>query len=179
TALITGPAPGIGQAQAIAFLESGANVIAYDIDKDRLNKLWVKYPHHFYYVVGSVSDRKSINKAVKDTISQHKKIDISVNTAGVLDDFKKTLDTDEDLWDKVMNTNIKGTYLVTNCILPYMLEQNHGVIINMASIAGFIGGGGGAAYTSSKHAIIGYTKQLDLDYTPLGIRANAIAPGAI
>jgi len=179
TVFITGAASGIGQAQAIAFLESGANVIGYDIDKDGLNNLLVKYPHHFYYVVGSVSDPKSINKAIKDTISQYKKIDILLNTAGVLDDFKNTLDTDEALWDKVMNTNIKGTYLVTNCVLPYMLEQNHGVIINMASIAGFIGGGGGAAYTASKHAIIGYTKQLDLDYARLGIRANAIAPGAI
>src|SRR5699024_7984058 len=114
TVFITGAASGIGQAQAIAFLESGANVIGYDIDKD---------PHHFYYVVGSVSDPKSINKAIKDTISQYKKIDILLNTAGVLDDFKNTLDTDEALWDKVMNTNIKGTYLVTNCVLPYMLEQ--------------------------------------------------------
>src|SRR5699024_6642277 len=115
----------------------------------------------------------------KDTISQYKKIDILLNTAGVLDDFKNTLDTDEALWDKVMNTNIKGTYLVTKCVLPYILEQNHEVIINMASIAGFIGGGGGAAYTASKHAIIVYTKQLDLDYARLGIRANEIAPGAI
>src|SRR5690625_5396771 len=73
TVFITGAASGIGQAQAIAFLESGANVIGYDIDKDGLNNLLVKYPHHFYYVVGSVSDPKSINKAIKDTISQYKK----------------------------------------------------------------------------------------------------------
>src|SRR5699024_9203651 len=82
--------------------ESCDNVIGYDIDKDGLNNLLVKYPHHFYYVVGSVSDPKSINKAIKDTISQYKKIDILLNTAGVLDDFKNTLDTDEALWDKVM-----------------------------------------------------------------------------
>src|SRR5690625_958112 len=161
TVFITGAASGIGQAQAIAFIESGANVIGYDIDKDDLNKLIVNNPHHIYYVEESFSDTKSNNKAIKETIRQYKKIDILLNTTGVLDDFKNTLDTDEALWDKVMNTNIKGTYLVTNCVLPYMLEQNHGIIINMASIAGFIGGGGGAAYTASKHAIIGYTKQLD------------------
>src|SRR5690625_7231269 len=78
-----------------------------------------------------------------------------------------------------MNTNVKGTYLVTNAVLPHMLEQTAGVIVNMASIAGLVGGGGGAAYTASKHAMIGYTKQLSLDYAGQGIRANAIAPGAI
>src|SRR5699024_1368567 len=106
TVFITGAASGIGQAQAIAFLESGANVIGYDIDKDGLNNLLVKYPHHFYYVVGSVSDQKSINKAIKDTISQYKKIDILLNTVGVLDYFKNILDTDIALWYIVMNINI-------------------------------------------------------------------------
>src|SRR5699024_989625 len=124
TVFITGAASGIGQAQAIAFIQSGANVIGSDNDIVGLNHLLIKYPTAFYYVVGSVSDPKSINKAIKDIISQYKKIDILLNTAGVLDDFKNTLDTDEALWDKVMNTNIKGTYLVTNCVLPYMLEQN-------------------------------------------------------
>src|SRR5690625_7769734 len=78
-----------------------------------------------------------------------------------------------------MNTNVKGTYLVTNAVLPHMLEQTAGVIVNMASIAGLVGGGGGAAYTASKHAIIGYTKQLSLEYGGQGIRSNAITPGAI
>src|SRR5699024_3789742 len=78
-----------------------------------------------------------------------------------------------------MDTNIKGTYVVTNQILPHMLAGKAGVIVNMASIAGLVAGGGGAAYTASKHAIVGYTKQLDMDYCREGIRANAIAPGAI
>ncbi|MYL59684.1 3-oxoacyl-ACP reductase, partial [Virgibacillus halodenitrificans] len=107
------------------------------------------------------------------------RIDILLNTAGVLDGYAKTLDTDEALWDRIMNTNIKGTYFVTNAILPHMIENVSGVIVNMASIAGLVAGGGGAAYTASKHAIIGYTKQLDLDYCREGVRANAIAPGAI
>src|SRR5699024_9932063 len=102
TVFITGAASGIGQAQAIAFLESGANVIGYDIDQDCINNLLVKSLHYFYYVVGSVSDSKSINKAIIDTISQYIKIDILLKSAGVLDDFKNTLDSDEALWDKVM-----------------------------------------------------------------------------
>lgn len=176
---ITGAASGIGQAQAEAFLKNGAIVFGYDLNESGLQKLVQKYPTSFTYLVGSVSQKESINQAVKHVIDKFKKIDILLNTAGVLDDFKATLETDEALWDKVMNTNIKGTYLITNAVLPYMLEQKHGVVINMASIAGLVGGGGGAAYTASKHAIVGYTKQLDLDYVRQGIRANAIAPGAI
>lgn len=179
TIFITGAASGIGQAQARAFLESGANVFGFDLDEVGLKDLAKEYPVYFDYFIGSVCDKKLINEAVKRSIKQYKKINVLLNTAGILDDFKETLETDEALWDKVMNTNIKGTYLVTNTVLPYMLEQGQGVVINMASIAGMVGGGGGAAYTASKHAIVGYTKQLDLDYSRLGIRANAIAPGAI
>lgn len=74
---------------------------------------------------------------------------------------------------------MKGMYIVTNAILPNMLAQNKGIILNMTSIAGLVSGGGGAAYTASKHAVIGYTKQLSYDYCAEGIRVNAIAPGAI
>lgn len=179
TIFITGAASGIGRAQAVAFLENGANVFALDINEQGLNEMVEQYNSRFEYVVGSVADRVTVEKAVSRAIIRYTNINILLNTAGILDDFMKTLETDELLWDQVMNTNMKGTYLVTNAILPYMLEQKSGVIVNMASIAGLVGGGGGAAYTASKHAIIGYTKQLDLDYCRQGIRANAIAPGAI
>ncbi|WP_158178930.1 SDR family oxidoreductase, partial [Lactiplantibacillus plantarum] len=76
-------------------------------------------------------------------------------------------------------TDLTSQFIVTNAVLPAMLAAQHGVFVNMASIAGLVGGGGGAAYTAAKHAIIGYTKQLDLDYAAQGIRANCIAPGAI
>lgn len=179
TVFITGAASGIGRAQALAFLDNGANVFGFDINEAGLTELTKIYPNHFAYYIGNVTDRKFIEEAVNFALECYQKIDILLNTAGVLDGFKKTLETDEALWDKVMNTNVKGTYLITNAILPSMLKQKSGVIINMSSIAGFVGGGGGAAYTASKHAIIGYTKQLDLDYCRRGIRANAIAPGAI
>lgn len=120
-----------------------------------------------------------MEEAFEIALKTFKQIDILLNTAGVLDNYSKTLETDETLWDKIMDTNVKGTYLVTNTVLPQMIERKSGVIINMASIAGLVAGGGGAAYTASKHAIIGYTKQLDIDYCREGIRANAIAPGAI
>ncbi|PID15391.1 3-oxoacyl-ACP reductase [Sporosarcina sp. P34] len=179
TVLVTGGASGIGQAQAIAFLENGANVFAFDINEGDLPKLQQEYPSQFAYTIGSISVKDDVAHAVKEACEVFGEIDILLNTAGVLDGFAKTLDTDEALWDKIMDTNVKGTYFMTNEILPHMLARKSGIIVNMASIAGLVAGGGGAAYTASKHAIIGYTKQLDMDYCREGIRANAIAPGAI
>ncbi|MFJ7406578.1 MULTISPECIES: 3-oxoacyl-ACP reductase [unclassified Lysinibacillus] len=179
TVFITGAASGIGQAQAVAFLENGANVFGFDIDELGLLNLQKQYPGCFAYMVGSVDQKNDVELAFEKVLAMFKEVDILLNTAGVLDGFAKTLDTDEALWDKIMNTNVKGTFFVTNTILPHMLKRKAGIIVNMASIAGLIAGGGGAAYTASKHAIVGYTKQLDLDYCREGIRANAIAPGAI
>ncbi|WP_077302192.1 3-oxoacyl-ACP reductase [Virgibacillus pantothenticus] len=179
TVFITGGASGIGKAQAIAFLKNGANVFVLDKVEGKLKETLEQYKNHFAYSVGSITNKDSVQQAVKHALNKFKRIDILLNTAGILDGYAKTLETEEPLWDKVMNTNVKGTYFVTNTVLPQMLQQKRGAIINMASIAGFVAGGGGAAYTASKHAIIGYTKQLDYDYCRNGIRANAIAPGAI
>ncbi|PID00878.1 3-oxoacyl-ACP reductase [Sporosarcina sp. P29] len=179
TIVVTGGGSGIGYAQAVAFLENGANVFAFDIQEGDLPKLQTDYPSQFAYAIGSVSVKDDVAHAVKEACNVFGTIDILLNTAGVLDGFAKTLDTDEALWDKIMDTNVKGTYFMTNEILPQMIARKSGVIVNMASVAGLVAGGGGAAYTASKHAIVGYTKQLDMDYCRNGIRANAIAPGAI
>ena len=173
--LITGANSGIGYAQAKSFLKQGANVFAIDINDDNLLNLQKNYREFLQYKIADVADKQAVEQAVE----QFGAIDILLNTAGILDGYAKTLDTSEALWDRVININLKGTYLVTNAVLPQMLARKKGCIINMTSIAGLVAGGGGAAYTASKHAIIGYTKQLDYDYIREGIRANAIAPGAI
>ncbi|MFD2209629.1 3-oxoacyl-ACP reductase [Virgibacillus halophilus] len=176
---ITGAASGIGRAQAVAFLENGADVFALDVQEKGLQQLACEYEGKFGYTAGDVADKTAVKHAVTAALAAFGRLDILLNTAGVLDGYAKSLETDEKLWDDVLNTNLKGTYMVTNTVLPSMLAQNQGVVVNMASIAGLVAGGGGAAYTASKHAIIGYTKQLDMDYCREGIRANAIAPGAI
>ncbi|MCZ2260799.1 3-oxoacyl-ACP reductase [Sporosarcina sp. G11-34] len=179
TVFITGAASGIGQAQAIAFMENGATVFGFDLDEEGLLRLKSQNGSCFSYEVGSVANNDEVRQAVERALSIFGQIDILLNTAGVLDGYAKTLETDEDLWNRIMDTNVKGTYFVTNAIMPHMLARKSGVIVNMASIAGLVAGGGGAAYTASKHAIIGYTKQTDYDYCREGIRVNAIAPGAI
>ncbi|MBO0465977.1 3-oxoacyl-ACP reductase [Enterococcus plantarum] len=182
TIFITGAASGIGQAQAVAFANQGANVLGFDLDEIGLAATIEKtndVTGQFSAYIGDVSVKRDIAAAVKQANSLFGPIHILLNTAGILDDYTPTLETTEAMWDRVLSINLKGTFLVTNQILPQMLAEKHGVIINMASIAGMVAGGGGAAYTASKHAIIGYTKQLDHDYVKQGIRANAIAPGAI
>lgn len=179
TVFVTGAASGIGQAQALAFLDNGANVFAFDMNEGDMPELKETYPSQFSYVIGSISSKADVAEAAMKAVESFGTIDILLNTAGVLDGFAKTLETDEALWDRIMDTNVKGTYFMTNEILPLMVARKSGVIVNMASIAGLVAGGGGAAYTASKHAIVGYTKQLDMDYCREGIRANAIAPGAI
>ncbi len=167
--LITGAASGIGQAQAKAFLQKGAVVIGIDVNPSTISH------ENYSHKVGSVTDQSFIQA----TVAEISDVDILCNTAGVLDGFAPTLETDEALWDRIFNINVKGMYRITNSVLPQMIARQKGIIINMASIAGMIAGGGGAAYTASKHAVIGYTKQLSYDYCKEGIRVNGIAPGAI
>lgn len=172
--LVTGSASGIGLAQTKAFLAQGAQVFAVDIKEipvfeenlslTKLSKIWC-----------DVSDEK----AVKKLASEIGTIDILCNTAGILDAYAKLEETDFTSWSKILRTNLDSMYLMISAFLPQMKAQKSGVIINMASIAGLVAGGGGLAYTASKHAIVGLTKQLALDEAEFGIQILAIAPGAI
>src|SRR5690606_11816918 len=102
-----------------------------------------------------------------------------VNNAGYFDKFAPSHQTDESLWNKVFDTDMKGCYLVTNAALNGMITKKYGIIINIGSVASLFAKFGGAAYISAKHAMVGYTKQLAYDYGKYGIRANIICPGVI
>lgn len=179
TVFITGAASGIGYAQAEAFLEQGASVFGVDRNETGLQLLKQAYPETFAFWCANVAEKSEVAEAVHRALREYVRIDILVNTAGILDDYKTTLDTTEELWDDIFNSNVKGIYHVTNYMLPHMLKWEQGVIVNTASIAGLVAGGGGAAYTASKHAVVGYTKQLAYDFSRKGIRVNAIAPGVV
>ncbi|MEY8443960.1 3-oxoacyl-ACP reductase [Lactococcus ileimucosae] len=164
--LVTGAASGIGQAQAHAFLQAGAEVIGVDLQEITAN---------FKTIVCDVS----CPEKVAQLAAQVGKIDILLNTAGQLDDYRTMEDTNFSLWKKILATNLDSMFLMTSAFLPQMKQQKSGVIINMASVAGLVAGGGGIAYTASKHAIVGFTKQLALDEAQHGIQVAGIAPGAI
>ncbi|RKQ29334.1 SDR family NAD(P)-dependent oxidoreductase [Oceanobacillus halophilus] len=181
-AFITGAGSGMGEAQARLFAKEGAKVIAADINVEGVKKVVEQIKSaggDALEVEIDVSNKSSVEAAVNKGLQQYGKIDILSNTAGILDGYAPTLETPEDLWDKIININLKGVYYVTNAVLPQMIEKGQGTVINIASIAAFVAGGGGAAYTAAKHGIAGYTKQLSFDYGPKGIKANAIAPGAV
>ncbi|MFZ2353628.1 3-oxoacyl-ACP reductase [Paucilactobacillus nenjiangensis] len=176
-AIVTGAGSGIGLAQVKALLSQGAMVCAIDID---ITPELLQLKSELVSIIkADLSVETEVKRAATDELARLAGCDLLLNTAGILDNYVTTLETTSELWDKIMNTNLKSQFLMVNQILPVMLQQTHGVILNMTSIAGMVAGGGGAAYTASKHAIIGYTKQLDYDFAAQGIRANCIAPGAI
>lgn len=171
--VVTGAASGIGLEQARLFLENGAVVIG--IDKNAVPII----NDNFVTVVGDVSDPQLFEKVEKLLMDSFKKVDVVCNTAGILDDYRTVMDTSIDQWNNIIDTDLTSQFLLIKTVLPLMLKQKHGIFVNMASIAGLVAGGGGVAYTAAKHAVIGMTQQLDLDYADQGIRANCIAPGAI
>lgn len=170
--LLTGAASGIGFSQLEAYLAAGA--IVYAVDRQD-----IAYQHiNLKTFKLDISQHKQL-KVWLETLTQSVSFDILLNTAGVLDDYKTSLDTTLYDWQHVLDINLTPMFILTNAVLPAMLSRGYGHIINMASIAGFSAGGGGVAYTSAKHAIVGYTKQLAFDYAAKGLHVNAIAPGAI
>lgn len=178
-ALITGAAVGIGYAIAEAFLAEGASVVLTDINGEALEaaKAQLGSPEHVRTVQASAAVAADWERAVAVAEGEFGGLDILVNNAGI--EVLGTAETvDESTWDRIMAINVKGPYLGVRAALP-LLRKRRGNIVNIASIAGLIGSPGWIAYISSKHALVGMTKCLALDYARDGIRANAICPGMV
>lgn len=179
--VISGAMSGIGASQVDAFLAGGHRVYAVDIktDERQLAKWQASYPEQLTFQELDCSDFTAVssffNKITKDLSG----IDVLCNTAGKLDGYASLEETSSDLWQEILTNNLQAVFNMTKAALPYLLAKETSRLINMASIAGLTAGGGGIAYTSAKHAIAGFTKQMAYDYASQGLVANAIAPGAI
>jgi len=180
--IITGAASGMGESEAIAFAQQGAKLIIADMNLEQANQVAEKIINAggeaFAFQI-DVTQFDQLKQLVEFTLEKFGRIDVLLNNAGIFDKYTNSLDTTEELWDSIFAINVKAVFNLSNLVLPKMIEQGSGAIINIASIAGLVAQMGGASYTASKHAVIGYTKHLAAVYAKHGIKINAICPGTI
>lgn len=181
-AIITGAASGIGRAMAVRFAKEGAKVVVADVQAKKIDETVAEITAAGGDAVGSVTDvssNDSVVAMVKLAKDKYGRIDILCNNAGILDQLVPLVEVTDELWNKVMGVNLNGPFFTCRAVLPIMIEQGGGAILNTASVASVGGGRGGPTYTASKHAVQGLTKNIAWYYADKGIRCNAIAPGNI
>jgi NAD(P)-dependent dehydrogenase (short-subunit alcohol dehydrogenase family) len=177
TVIVTGAGSGIGRATALRLIQEGARVVASDIDPSRLRELQAEVGSDSVAVVaGDVSSESVVASIVE---AAQGRVDGLANVAGIMDGFLPSAEIDDATWDRVMSVNVTAIMQLTRAVLPLMLAAKSGSIVNVSSEAGTRGSAAGTAYTTSKHAVIGFTKSTAFFYTPSGIRCNAVAPGGV
>lgn len=181
-AIITGAASGMGKAMAELFAAEGAKVIVSDINAQGVDAVVNSIREKKGMATGvvtNVADEADVKKMIDLAVKEYGGLDVLVNNAGVLDDFMPVAETSNETWKRVMSVNLDGPFYACRLAVPVMLKKGKGVIINIASIGGLNGARAGVAYTTSKHALIGLTKNVGYMYGDKGIRCNAIAPGGV
>jgi 3-oxoacyl-[acyl-carrier protein] reductase len=180
TVLITGAGGGIGSAMCEAFGKDGYRVLAVDIDREAAQETIDGLPPDSAAATDcDVTDPDSVARLGEWAVGEQGGIDVLVNNAGIFEGFA-TIDTlTVERWNAVVGVNLTGPFLVSKQLIPSIASRGGGSIINLASIAGMVGGAGGIAYTATKHGVVGLTRELAYNCGEMGIRVNAIAPGVI
>ena len=181
-AIVTGGSRGIGRAIVETLARKGINVIAnYNQSEEKAKQLQEnleKENIHIDIIKADVSKREEVKKMVDMVIKKYGKIDVLINNAGISQE-KLFQDITDDDWEHVMKVNLYSAFCATQEVLPYMLSQKRGCIINISSIYGIIGGSCAVAYSATKAGMDGMTKALAKELGPSNIRVNSIAPGCI
>lgn len=176
TVIVTGAGSGIGQATALRIAKEGGKVIAADISLERLDSLVAEHPDlDLVPVAGDITNEEVVAQVVAAAGGT---IHGLANVAGIMDKFEPIHEVDDSTWERVFNINVNSILRLTRAVVPVMLEAGSGSVVNIASEAGIRGSAAGVAYTASKHAVVGITKNSAVMYGKSGLRFNAVAPGA-
>ncbi|MCE6988182.1 SDR family NAD(P)-dependent oxidoreductase [Dyadobacter sp. CY323] len=179
-AIVTGAASGLGQVIAHKLLNEGASLGLFDIDEKALKEHFVDHDRYEEKVVLDLTDQEQVEQAVARVVKRFGKIDILINCAGITGATNiKSHEVDAANLQKVFNINFMSSFYTAKAVLPYMLANNYGRILHIASIAGKEGNAGMLAYSASKAAVIGMTKVQGKEYAETGITVNALAPAVI
>lgn len=185
TALVTGSTRGIGKETTLLLLKKGLNVIISSRSQDSVDnvieEILDKFPSKKENILGlkcDVSKHSEVKTLVDVSVKRFGRIDVLVNNAGIVY-FKSIMDTTEEEWDKIIDTNLKGVFLFTKEVLPYMIENKSGVIINVSSGAGKYGFPNLSAYCASKFGVIGLTESVAKEVTDYNVKIMAISPGGV
>lgn len=181
-AIVFGGTSGLGEATAKAYANEGAKVVVTGLsveDGQRIVNAIEDNDQQATFVKADVTDKAQIQAVVDKALETYGQIDILYNGAGIHDAYDNVVELDEDLYDKLMAINVKAPYLASKAVIPYFIKQGKGAIINVGSQATQMAGPGGSAYVTSKHAVLGFTKQLAFDFGSQGVKANILSPGFI
>ncbi|MQF85450.1 MAG: SDR family oxidoreductase, partial [SAR202 cluster bacterium] len=178
-AIVTGGAQGFGLEISQRFIDSGAKVMIWDIDKKLIDSLQTKLDKHSsFFDIVDVTDFSSVSEGVNNAIRKLGKVDIFVNNAGITGPNETTWDYPIDDWRKVIEVDLNGVFYCSKSIVPHMIENNYGRIVNIASIAGKEGNPNAPAYSSAKAAVIALTKSLGKELSQYSISVNCVTPSA-
>lgn len=181
-ALIYGGTSGLGEATAKLYAKEGAKVAIAGRSVERGNEIIDAIKHEggeAIFVKVDLMETDQIKQSVQDTVDAFGTIDILYNGAGILDEYVGIIETDEEEFDQVVQLNIKAPFIATKEVMPIFVEKGKGVVINLGSQGSKFAGVGGTSYVTSKHALVGFNKQLAYDYGDKGIKALLLAPGFI
>jgi NAD(P)-dependent dehydrogenase (short-subunit alcohol dehydrogenase family) len=181
-AVVTGAGSGMGKAIAIVYAREGARVVVSDINETSAFATLDEIKStggEAIAVLANVAKEEDIQNLIDIAVQTYGTLDILVNNAGIMDNFEPAGEIKDDQWERIFAVNTTSVMRATRKVLPVFLEKQQGVIINIASNGGLQGARAGAAYTASKHAVVGFTKNTGFMYAQKGIRCNAIAPGSV